>query len=123
MPRQYCTYILTNWNRSVLYTGVTNNLPIRIVEHYIGKADAFTTRYNAFYAVWYRETKYILNAIALEKEIKKYTRAQKEALVAEFNPEWRFLNEELLGNWPPNEAQIAEAKSRSEIPNPNAPKS
>src|SRR5690606_24417783 len=37
MPREYATYILTNWNKSVLYTGVTNNLPIRLVEHYIGK--------------------------------------------------------------------------------------
>jgi putative endonuclease len=40
------------------------------------------------------------DAIAREKEIKGWLRIKKEALIESFNPEWKFLNEELLGEWP-----------------------
>jgi len=33
-------------------------------------------------------------AINKEKEIKGWTRAKKEALINDFNPEWKFLNDE-----------------------------
>jgi putative endonuclease len=33
--RQYFVYILTNYKKTVLYTGVTNNLEQRIIEHYL----------------------------------------------------------------------------------------
>ena len=35
-------YILTNYNKTVLYTGVTNNLQRRLYEHRIGSNDSFT---------------------------------------------------------------------------------
>jgi putative endonuclease len=35
----YSVYILTNKSKKVLYTGVTNNLPQRITEHYIDRID------------------------------------------------------------------------------------
>ena len=34
-------------------------------------------------------------AIEREKEIKGWTRAKKDALISEFNPEWKFLNDEI----------------------------
>ena len=34
MKKEFYTYITTNPNRKVLYTGVTNNLQKRLVEHY-----------------------------------------------------------------------------------------
>ena len=102
----FYTYILTNWNRTVLYTGMTNNLASRLVEHWTGRG-WFTSRYKVFYLVWYESTKYVLNAIEAEKVIKSYTRKQKEVLIRDFNSEWRFLNHEVLGNWPPTAEQIA----------------
>ena len=113
MQRQYYTYILTNWNRSLFYIGVTNDLAMRLVEHWQDKKGAHTTRYNIRYLVWYESTKYVLNAIDYEKKIKKYTRAQREALINAFNPDWKFLNEAVLGNWPPTDAQIELARLRS----------
>jgi len=56
--------------------------------------------------VWYETSKYILNSINTEKEIKNWTRAKKIALINEFNPQWKFLNEDICGNWPPTEEQI-----------------
>src|SRR5215469_18624523 len=104
--RQYCVYILTNYKKTVLYTGVTNNLEQRIIEHYLGRDDSktFTGRHDTFYLLYYECTKYINNAIAREKQIKKFTRKRKEELISSFNPQWRFLNFELLGEWPPKNA-------------------
>ena len=40
------------------------------------------------------------DAIAREKEIKDWRRSKKEALIAQNNVNWRFLNNDLL-DWPP----------------------
>ena len=109
----FYTYMLTNFEMTVVYTGFTNNLASRVVEHWLGvKQDAFSHRYNVHYLVWFEETRYVLNAIAKENELKSMSRNQKDALITEFNPGWQFLNEHILGNWPPNEAQIELAKER-----------
>jgi len=50
--RQYCVYILTNAYNTVLYTGVTNNLTRRVLEHRAGKS-GFTKRYNLTKLVYY----------------------------------------------------------------------
>jgi putative endonuclease len=102
--------MLTDWNKKVLYTGFTNNLPSRLIEHWIGKSGSFTKDYNAYYLVWCESTKYVLNAIGREKEIKDWTRIKKEELIEDQNPEWRFMNEDVLGNWPPSQDQIEEVK-------------
>ncbi len=107
----YTTYLLTNANRSVLYTGMTNNLRRRLVEHWIGRAGAFTTHYQAHFLVWLEDTQYVLNAIALEKRIKNRERAWKNALIEKGNKEWRFLNGDILGYWPLTEEDIADIKA------------
>ncbi len=111
-PYHFWTYLLTNYNRTVLYTGMTNDLATRLVEHWIGKESSFTTRYGVHYLVWSEETRYVNNAIAREKEIKRWHRAQKEALIAEQNSAWRFLNIDVLGNWPPTPEQLEAVKAR-----------
>lgn len=108
----FYTYILTNWNRTVIYVGCTNDIAFRLVEHWVGKEGSFTTRYKTYFLVWLQPTRYVLNAIATEKEIKLLTRAKKDALIAEFNPEWRFLNEPYLGSWPPTEEQMLAIRER-----------
>src|SRR5204863_5895585 len=96
--RQYYVCILTNYQKTVLYTGVTNNLEQRIIEHYLDKGNvkSFTGKYDAFYLLHYECTPYINNAIAREKELKGWDRRKKEELINSFNPEWKFLNQELL---------------------------
>ena len=96
-------YILTNYTRTELYRGVTNDLEQRLIEHYLdrGNKETFTGRYHAYYLLFYEESLYINNAIAREKEIKGWRRSKKEDLIDAFNPERKFLNEELLGHWPP----------------------
>lgn len=93
----YYVYILTNKNKTVLYTGVTNDLKARLYQHKNPKpySKAFTARYNCYYLVYYEHHTYINQAIAREKQIKGWSRKKKEELITAFNPQWRFLNDEI----------------------------
>lgn len=103
----YTVYILTNFNRTVLYIGITNCLEQRLVEHYLEKdnpiSNAFTSKYNVIYLVYYEDYDYVKDAITREKEIKKWRREKKDKLIDTTNPQREFLNKELLGEWPPKE--------------------
>lgn len=87
-------YILTNKNRRVLYTGVTNNLSIRLHQHQNKlNPNSFTARYNCYYLIHYDKFTWIHDAIAREKEIKLMNRQMKLELIRESNPNMEFLNE------------------------------
>lgn len=103
----FYVYILTNQQRTVLYTGVTNDLRQRIQEHYAqrGQKKSFTGKYHAYYLLYFEPHQYINNAIAREKEIKGWKRERKMKLINEMNPSLRFLNEELFGVWSPKEIE------------------
>ena len=92
----YQVYILTNKNHTVLYTGVTSNLKMRVCQHK-EKADAksFTARYNVDHLVYYEQFFDIGEAIAREKQIKAGSRQKKIDLINKFNTEWRDLYFEL----------------------------
>ncbi len=104
---QYSVYILTNYSKTVLYIGVTNNSEQRLVEHYLEKenplSNAFTSLYNVIYLIYYEDYDYVNDAIAREKEIKKWRREKKDKLINTTNPQREFLNKELIGEWPPKE--------------------
>ncbi len=85
-------YIITNKNKTVLYTGVTNNLKRRLSEHKEGKSN-FTSRYNVQFLLYYEYFGWIDEAVAREKEIKGWSRKKKEILINKLNPDWHFLNE------------------------------
>ena len=95
----YFVYIPTNKNKTVLYTGITNDLHRRLLEHEKSaiplKSNAFAGRYNAYFLIFYERFKNVDNAIAREKEIKGWRREKKEALIKTLNPEWKFLNDEV----------------------------
>ena len=96
---RYYVYIVTNARKTVLYTGVTNNLTLRLVQHQRGAlhgGTSFTARYKTYHLIYWEKHNYILNAIAREKQIKGWIRMKKEALIAQVNPEWRFLNKEIM---------------------------
>ena len=89
--KQYFVYLLTNFELTVLYTGVTNSLERRIWEHKHGVFPGFTKRYQCDRLVYFEEYGEIDQAIAREKQIKGWTRARKDALIAQVNPEWKDL--------------------------------
>jgi putative endonuclease len=91
---QYCVYILTNNYNTVLYTGVTNNLQRRVMEHRSGKGSKFTSNYNIIKLVFFEMTDDINAAIFREKQIKAGSRKKKNDLIESMNPEWKDLFDE-----------------------------
>jgi len=99
----YYIYIVTNPERTVLYTGVTNDLHSRLSEHYFnrGVRKTFAGKYYCYNLVYFEEFSYINNAIAREKEIKGWSREKKLELIKTKNPDWAFLNKSVCLFWPP----------------------
>jgi putative endonuclease len=95
MSGQYYVYIVTNkWN-NVLYTGVTNDLQRRILEHKNRTFKGFTKRYNIDKLIYYEVLENIENAILREKQIKSGSRKDKIELINSMNADWRDLYEAL----------------------------
>lgn len=90
-------YIITNERRTTLYIGVTNNLEGRVWQHQNGEGSRFAQRYHLGTLIYYEALPEPAAAIAREKQLKGWTRAKKEALIATINPEWRDLSLELFG--------------------------
>lgn len=98
MEHTYYVYILSNWNRNILYVGVTNNLTRRLSEHISGSIVGFTQKYNCKDIVYYEQFGYIDNAIHREKEIKGWRREKKDHLIIGFNPHLISLNSRFILN-------------------------
>lgn len=93
----FYVYITTNPERTVLYTGMTNDLVRRMQEHYLarGQNDKFAGKYYCYNLIYWEFHQYVNNAIAREKEIKGWRRDKKVALIDSFNADWKFLNNEI----------------------------
>jgi len=88
----FYVYILTNWNDTVMYTGMTNDLERRLYEHKNKLVEGFTRKYNVHKLVYYERGTDVHAAIAREKEIKKWRREKKNNLVMTINPTWKDLS-------------------------------
>ncbi len=93
LPGNYIVYIITNPGKTVLYTGVTNDLETRMQQHYEnrGNRKSFAGRYYCYQLLYYQRFSDVAQAIAWEKEIKDMSRVRKEALINQDNPQWHFL--------------------------------
>jgi putative endonuclease len=91
----YYVYIITNKYRSTFYIGMTNNLKIRLQQHKNNietNNKTFASKYNIEFLVFYEKFTWVQEAIAREKELKKWRRDKKLALIRDFNPKFEFLN-------------------------------
>ena len=96
MKRGGTVYIMTNILRTVLYTGVTSDLIMRVQEHKTRiHPESFTAKYNVIFLVYYKNFSSIDEAILEEKRIKAGSRKQKCILINSINPEWKDLWEEV----------------------------
>ena len=90
----YYTYILAS-RTHVLYTGVTNNLERRLLEHRSAFSNRFAARYRCERLVWFERHSEAVAAITREKQIKGWTRAKKLALIEQSNRTWVDLSQSL----------------------------
>ena len=110
--KRYYVYIMTNAHNTVLYTGVTNELQRRVLEHKSGKGSEFTKKYKLTKLIYFERGDDINVAtpalhqtharragasVAREKQIKAGSRKKKIELIEGINPEWKDLFEEYFG--------------------------
>jgi putative endonuclease len=84
--------MLSNTLNTVIYTGVTNNLERRILEHKSKHNSGFSAKYNCNKLVYFEEFQWIKEAIAREKQIKGGSRSRKINLINSKNPSWVDLS-------------------------------
>ena len=96
MSRHYVfyVYILSNPSRSVLYIGFTENLERRLQEHIANKRtnSSFAGKYNCTDLIYYETYKYVNEAIAREKQLKRWSRVKKDNLILNSYPKQLSLN-------------------------------
>ena len=86
--KQYYVYILKCSDKSY-YTGITNDLERRIIEHNSGhKKSTYTYSRRPITLVWFETFLDVNDAILMEKKIKGWSRRKKEALI---NEDWDKL--------------------------------
>ena len=89
---QFWVYFMTNSDNTVLYIGMTNDLYRRVLEHKTKVTrGSFAYKYNCNKLVYYEEYQQVEDAIAREKQLKKWNREWKNNLIVAENPEWRDL--------------------------------
>ncbi|MCG6203677.1 GIY-YIG nuclease family protein [Rhodopseudomonas sp. HC1] len=89
----YYVYLLATREDGALYLGVTNDLVRRVYEHRTKAVPGFTSRYNISRLVWFEVYDDPISAITREKELKKWQRDWKVALILRDNPGWEDLYE------------------------------
>jgi putative endonuclease len=63
--------------------------------HSLGLGSAFARQYNVHKLISFEAYPYPRSAITREKQLKRWSRAKKEALIAKRNRDWRDLLDEM----------------------------
>ena len=95
MNKTYFVYILTNYNNTTFYIGVTGNLLKRLEEHKNKLVEGFTKKYNVNKLVYYELTQSVEAALNREKQLKRWHREWKMNLIKELNPDFKDLAKNL----------------------------
>ena len=96
MEKQGYIYIITNYNNTTLYTGVTSNLIKRIWEYKNEVVEGFSKRYKLHKLVYYEIMDNIETAISREKYIKGKSRQFKIRLIENMNKDWNDLYDGII---------------------------
>ena len=96
--REPVVYILASKPNGTLYVGVTSDLAKRAWEHRNDAVEGFTQRHRVHRLVYFEQSQSMVEAIEREKELKKWRRAWKIALIEKSNPTWRDLFADISGS-------------------------
>jgi len=92
MEKTYCVYILTNYEETTFYIGVTSDLLKRVYEHKNKLMNGFSSKYNLSKLVYFETTDSATSAIEREKQLKRWHREWKINLIRETNPNFDDLS-------------------------------
>ena len=94
--KTYFVYIMSSTS-GTLYTGMTNDLVRRVYQHQNKTLGGFTSKYKVTRLLYFEILNDVREAIAREKQIKRWRRQKKLDLIKSMNPEWKDLSEEWDG--------------------------
>ena len=89
----YYVYILASGRHGTLYIGVTNSLQKLLEQHRNGQGSLFVKKYGVFRLVYIESYDRVEEAIAREKQLKRWKRDWKIELIERDNLEWRDLSD------------------------------
>src|SRR5215831_6394205 len=89
---KYWMYIMSSLT-GTLYTGITGELYARVFQHKAGEVEGFSAIYKCVRLVYYEAFDDVRRAIAREKQVKRWRREKKIALIEKMNPRWQDLAE------------------------------
>lgn len=95
--KQPVVYILASQRNGTLYVGATSDVVQRVWQHKNDLTGGFSQAYSVHMLVYFEQHADMLAAITREKQIKKWRRAWKVALIEQTNPGWRDLWADVLG--------------------------
>ena len=98
--KQPAVYILARQRNGTVYVSVTSDVVQRVWQHKNDLAGGFSQAYSVHMLVYFEQHADMLAAITLEKQIKKWRRAWKVALIEQTNPGWHDLWADVLGQEP-----------------------
>ena len=97
MERQPTVYLLASARNGTLYVGVTSDLIQRVAQHRVGEIGGFTAEHHVHTLVYFEQHATMEAAITREKQVKKWRRTWKLAVIEAGNPQWLDLYEGLVG--------------------------
>jgi putative endonuclease len=92
----YFVYLLASRRYGTLYIGVTNDLRLRLEQHRSGRGSEFVRKYGVYRLVYVETYETAVEAMAREKQLKKWKRDWKIQLIEKDNLEWRDLSDLLI---------------------------
>lgn len=89
---RYFVYIVCS-NSGTLYIGITNSIYRRALQHKRGEIEGFAAKYGCHRLVYYESFDDVRKVIDREKQLKRWVRRKKIALIESKNPRWADLAE------------------------------
>jgi putative endonuclease len=86
--KRFHVYILASRPRGATFIGVTGDIEHRLQQHRSGEGSAYVRKWSIYTLVYLEEYKYVNDAIAREKQLKKWRKAWKFDLIEKANPNW-----------------------------------
>jgi putative endonuclease len=93
----FFTYIVASRRNGTLYTGSTDDLIVRVIQHREKTRDGFTAKHGVALLVWYEAHETGHAAFVRERQIKEWKRVWKLELIERRNPGWLDLFDTLNG--------------------------
>ena len=90
----FYTYILSCASNTAIYIGVTGDLLQRVAQHQTGRGSDHTSKYRIRKLVHFETFETLPEAIARERQLKRWRRAWKDELIGKSNPNWSDMTME-----------------------------